>query len=109
MHGPDPSWCARLHAPGSAPHFRHATGEHVGRGERTRHDGRDAAPGDVSETASIAPPSENASPDLPAPTPFVYREIPSVHECEICGRVMYDHNCKIVCPNCGYKRDCSDP
>lgn len=50
----------------------------------------------------------------PAPPPvrtrfFEPREIPAVHECELCGSVMYDHSCKIVCPNCGYKRDCSDP
>ncbi len=60
-----------------------------------------------------------ASPPEPPSTPqsapdgpvrfFEKREIPSVHECELCGTVMYDHNCKIVCPNCGYKRDCSDP
>ena len=37
------------------------------------------------------------------------REIPKTHLCELCGTVMYDHNCKIVCPNRGYKRDCSDP
>jgi ribosomal protein L32 len=46
----------------------------------------------------------------PAPRPlFQKREIPSVHECELCGTVMFDHHCKIICPNCGYKRDCSDP
>jgi rubrerythrin len=44
-----------------------------------------------------------------APSPFKLREIPREHVCECCGTVMYDHNCKIVCPNCGYKRDCSDP
>lgn len=51
-------------------------------------------------------------PPAAAPAParfFEKREIPSVHECELCGTVMFDHNCKIVCPNCGYKRDCSDP
>jgi hypothetical protein len=37
------------------------------------------------------------------------REVPAVHDCECCGTRMYDHHCKIVCPNCGYKRDCSDP
>jgi hypothetical protein len=61
--------------------------------------------------ARPAPPPDPAPsppPDAPA-HPFVKREIPSVHECELCGTVMYDHNCKIVCPNCGYKRDCSDP
>lgn len=55
-------------------------------------------------------PSVEAVPEPRASAPlFVKREIPSVHECELCGSVMYDHNCKIVCPNCGYKRDCSDP
>ena len=42
-------------------------------------------------------------------SPFKLREIPKEHVCECCGTVMYDHHCKIVCPNCGYKRDCSDP
>lgn len=51
---------------------------------------------------------QSAAPSHSAP-PFKRREIPSVHVCELCGTVMYDHNCKIVCPNCGYKRDCSDP
>jgi len=29
--------------------------------------------------------------------------------CERCGFEMYDRHCKVVCPNCGYLRDCSDP
>ncbi len=30
--------------------------------------------------------------------------------CERCGAVMrYTGNCRIVCGNCGYTRDCSDP
>lgn len=30
--------------------------------------------------------------------------------CELCGSEMrYIAACKILCPNCGYKRDCSDP
>lgn len=30
--------------------------------------------------------------------------------CELCGAEMYyTAACKIQCPNCGYKRDCSDP
>ena len=56
--------------------------------------------------APAPPPAPSAS---PSPSPFVKREIPNEHVCECCGTVMYDHNCKIVCPNCGYKRDCSDP
>ena len=58
----------------------------------------------------------NAAPEPPRPAPppppqpaFVYRAVPTQHVCEICGTVMYDHHCKIICPTCGYKRDCSDP
>ncbi|HET8656323.1 MAG TPA: hypothetical protein VFL93_12455 [Longimicrobiaceae bacterium] len=30
--------------------------------------------------------------------------------CEICGHEMhYTGACKLMCGNCGYKRDCSDP
>ncbi len=34
---------------------------------------------------------------------------PSGESCEICGSEMYGLHCKLVCPNCGYRRDCSDP
>lgn len=34
---------------------------------------------------------------------------PAVEECEVCGAEMYGLHCKLVCPNCGYRRDCSDP
>ena len=43
------------------------------------------------------------------------REVPvsealgSSEECELCGAEMYGLHCKLVCPNCGYRRDCSDP
>lgn len=29
--------------------------------------------------------------------------------CELCGGRVLDRHCKIVCLNCGYQRDCSDP
>jgi hypothetical protein len=32
-----------------------------------------------------------------------------VHVCERCGQRMAEQHCKIVCPNCGYLRDCADP
>ena len=37
------------------------------------------------------------------------RPQPSGEECEVCGTEMYGLHCKLVCPNCGYRRDCSDP
>jgi hypothetical protein len=32
-----------------------------------------------------------------------------VHRCWVCGAIMREIKCKIVCPHCGYTRDCSDP
>ena len=29
--------------------------------------------------------------------------------CNVCGELMREIHCKIVCPRCGYTRDCSDP
>ena len=29
--------------------------------------------------------------------------------CDLCGGPVEEHHCKIVCMNCGYQRDCSDP
>lgn len=29
--------------------------------------------------------------------------------CDICDTVMVDWNCELICPNCGFRRDCSDP
>ena len=34
---------------------------------------------------------------------------PLGEDCEVCGSEMYGLHCKLVCPNCGYRRDCSDP
>ena len=29
--------------------------------------------------------------------------------CELCGWPVLDRHCKVLCLNCGYVRDCSDP
>jgi len=34
---------------------------------------------------------------------------PEAHICWVCGTVMREIKCKLVCPHCGYTRDCSDP
>ena len=53
------------------------------------------------------PVSENTHPDGHWPESPV--DVRDLQECEACGTKMYGLHCKIVCPNCGYKRDCSDP
>ena len=35
-------------------------------------------------------------------------ETSSTH-CDICGAETTEIHCKVVCRNCGYTRDCSDP
>jgi predicted metal-dependent hydrolase len=30
------------------------------------------------------------------------------HICDRCGSEMHEHNCKVTCPNCGNRFDCSD-
>lgn len=32
-----------------------------------------------------------------------------VYRCDVCGNEMGEIHCKIICPQCGYTRDCSDP
>jgi glycine oxidase len=41
----------------------------------------------------------------------VERFVVSVAEprCDLCGAPMKEWHCRIVCPACGYQRDCSDP
>jgi len=34
---------------------------------------------------------------------------PDVARCELCGGPVLERHCKIVCLDCGYQRDCSDP
>lgn len=31
-----------------------------------------------------------------------------VYICDRCGHEMYEKNCKVICPNCGNRFDCSD-
>ena len=32
-----------------------------------------------------------------------------IYLCNVCGERMREIHCKIICPRCGYTRDCSDP
>ncbi|HEV7590218.1 MAG TPA: hypothetical protein VGO40_19015 [Longimicrobium sp.] len=87
----DPSWCARINA------HRPSTSELSS----------PARPSDLPATGQE--PVDSLPSRSTSGSPLRLREVPKEHVCECCGTVMFDHNCKIVCPNCGYKRDCSDP
>ena len=41
--------------------------------------------------------------------PFMEPLVSEPLTCDICGQRMSERHCKIICPNCGYTRDCSDP
>ncbi|MGQ0561152.1 MAG: hypothetical protein ACT443_04665 [Gemmatimonadota bacterium] len=30
-------------------------------------------------------------------------------KCDLCGSFMLERHCRMMCPMCGYQRDCSDP
>ncbi|HEX9708916.1 MAG TPA: hypothetical protein VGB42_02980 [Candidatus Thermoplasmatota archaeon] len=46
----------------------------------------------------------------PRPSPSASSPPPAdVQLCWVCGAVMREIKCKIMCPHCGYTRDCSDP
>jgi hypothetical protein len=49
-----------------------------------------------------AEPSSRRTPPPPA-------DDPPPRPCDLCGGTALERHCKIVCLNCGYQRDCSDP
>ncbi|HEY3067697.1 MAG TPA: hypothetical protein VGL09_18050 [Methylomirabilota bacterium] len=44
-----------------------------------------------------------------APPPSPPAPAEHLHLCDRCGERMDERKCKIICPNCGFFRDCSDP
>lgn len=48
-------------------------------------------------TQSSSPP-QNANAAAPQPA----------RTCLFCGAVTFGVHCKVICPNCGYREDCSD-
>ena len=65
---------------------------------RLPHDDPDAGP---SNTGSAWGDSGGESPRRTEGTPGL--------SCELCGGPVLDRHCKVVCLNCGFQRDCSDP
>lgn len=73
-----------------------------------------------AESAAEGPPGTD--PDADGTTPDLYPHIVDRADfdplfdpaapipCDRCGGTMqYTRQCRIVCSNCGYTRDCSDP
>ncbi len=57
--------------------------------------------------------TEERAPETPAPSaPVAGGSVPpeeQVFLCDLCGARMLNLHCKLICEQCGYKRDCSDP
>jgi len=64
-------------------------------GEPQPDTGSGPAPAEGQETGSVSPAPDDVSPGTPV--------------CDVCGAPMYERHCRIICPRCGYQRDCSDP
>lgn len=77
-----------------------------GAGGRGSRDGGDTAAGRPAESEPSA--EEPGVVDRADYDPDYDPDVPVI--CEVCGGVMeYTAACKLVCRNCGYTRDCSDP
>ena len=51
-----------------------------------------------------------ASPERrPSPAARAGEPGPAPRTCDLCGAPVLERHCKILCLNCGYQRDCSDP
>jgi hypothetical protein len=55
-----------------------------------------------------APPSREFKREQPqAPADGFEADQPQ-DPCPICGAPLFGVHCKLICPNCGYREDCSD-
>jgi hypothetical protein len=46
--------------------------------------------------------------DMTLLKPVRWEEHKHIYLCDRCGHEMYEKNCKVTCPNCGNRFDCSD-
>ncbi len=68
----------------------------------------------TAEIHGVPPPERTYTPHMDEIIESTQKQVsealePCGEECEVCGSEMYGLHCKLICPNCGYRRDCSDP
>lgn len=77
-------------------------------GDREEHrTGYGEAEGDAPGSATN--PGSTPRPEGPEAPGAGWGAAPGELRCDLCGAPVLDRHCKIVCLNCGYQRDCSDP
>ncbi len=72
-----------------------------------RDDGRTVSPDAVVPDTSLRDGPEETAETGTVSSPAVSDE--RVWQCDLCGARMRQRHCKLLCPQCGYQRDCSDP
>jgi len=84
-----------------------SSGAGRGGGKRGPRDGEDGlgdgedGPG-VADGGGVADRGDDpAAPPRPGDAPAA--------SCELCGGPVLERHCRIICLNCGFQRDCSDP
>lgn len=58
---------------------------------------------------SVLPPDRPEEGRAPQEHREAMRPQPTRVFCDICGGAVEEVHCKILCLNCGYQRDCTDP
>ena len=53
-------------------------------------------------------PPKTEQPALPSDNEVKIPAKQRVYICDRCGSEMHEKSCKVVCPNCGSRYDCSD-
>jgi len=51
---------------------------------------------------------DKAQSDFPSSSHSQTDQKKRIFRCDRCGVEMYEKNCKVICPNCGNRFDCSD-
>lgn len=76
----------------------------------------DVPPEDPSEGAGDVAPEEGstdaggiAPEEPPRDTGDAAAERPAAWLCDLCGGPMLERHCRLICVQCGYQRDCTDP
>ncbi len=64
--------------------------------------------GGTDATGGAGETSERGSAREP-PGPSAHRVGTRPPACELCGGALLERHCRIICLNCGFQRDCSDP
>ena len=71
--------------------------------------GADArASGDGPSDGPARSPADGPGPSPPEPEDGTAAH-PERFFCDLCGHEMLNRHCKLLCLQCGYQRDCSDP